>query len=99
MMTELLDFAEQTVHVAGIFAQQAAFEHQGVFGSGQVTDFTPTANPLVGIDANDTKVPVIPAHRGNPHIGNLEVARVRRALDVIFGARSAHLLFAFFQAT
>ncbi len=76
VMAELLDFAEQTIDVAGIFAQQAAFEHQSVFGGGQVTDFAPTANPLVGIDADDAKVPVVPAHRGNPHIGDFEVARV-----------------------
>ena len=77
MVTKLLDFAEQTIDVAGIFAQQATFEHQGVFGRGQVTDFAPTTNPLVGVDADNAKVPVVPAHRGNPHISNLEVARVR----------------------
>ena len=73
MVPELLDFAEQAVHVAGIFAEQAALEHQRILGRGQVTHFAPTANALIGVDADNAKVPMIPPYRSNAHVGDFEI--------------------------
>ena len=97
VVTELLDLAEQAIDVAGVFAQQTALEHQRVLGRRQVTDFAPATDTLIGIDADDAERPVVPADGGDAHVGDFEVARVRRTPDVIFGT-IAHFLLAFFHA-
>ena len=77
MVTELLDLAEQAVDITGVFAQQTALEHQRILGRCQVTDLAPTADTLIGIDADDTECPMIPPDGGDAHVGDFEVARVR----------------------
>ena len=50
MAAKLLDAPEQSIDVAGVFAQQAALEHQRIGGAGAVAHFAQSDNALIGVD-------------------------------------------------
>ena len=72
---KLLDLLENLLHVARIFAQQPAFQHQRVVGTGSVAHLTPAHQTLVGVDANDGAAKRNPAQNGHPHVRNFQVRR------------------------
>ena len=50
MKPELLDFAEDSLHVAGVFSKQAALEHQRITDTGAVSYLPESRDALIGID-------------------------------------------------
>ncbi len=72
LAAKLLEFAEQAIHVARVFAQQAAFEHQGVGLAGAIAHFAQAVNALVGIDADDGVGHRSAFNRRDPKIGDLQ---------------------------
>jgi hypothetical protein len=61
MMTELFDLAKDFIHIAGILADQPAFEHQCVCFARTVTHFAIATQALIRINADDGKPPPMPA--------------------------------------
>ena len=103
MMAELLDLAKDLVDVAGIFAEDAALEHQCVGLATPVPHLTVPGDPLVGVNANEVRPPQF----CGPHIGDLKIGRMGMDLYPIgnlgvaipyFGS-GFHWLLPFFQKT
>jgi hypothetical protein len=83
VVAELLDLAEQLVHVARILADQPALEHQRVALAGTVTDLAVAAEPLVGVDPDDARPERHAYQGGDAKVGDAQVGRVGMGGDLI----------------
>ena len=64
----LADPAEQLFDVAGIFAENAAFQHFRVYAVAAAAHLTETGDALVGVDFHQSAV-----HRGDDHVRETNV--------------------------
>ena len=77
LAAELLDLAEQAIHVAGVLAEQTALEHRGIGGRRAVADLAHADQALIGINFDQNAV-----HRGRrdmrkANVGDLQLAGAR----------------------
>ncbi len=75
MKAKLLDFAKNSLHVAGIFSKQAALEHQRVTDTGTVSHFPESRDALIGIDPQQRPAPVVMTHDGKAEVGDFQFRR------------------------
>ena len=81
--SELLYFAENFVDVAGIFTQNATFEHQCISLRRAVANLAQAINPLICIDANHRAGHRRAGHRGYAQVGNFELGRFGSGVGVL----------------
>src|SRR4029079_3657269 len=83
---ELLDRPKDHVHIAGVLAQQHAFELERVLFMAGVAHFAQAIHALVSVDPNDWVI-VVACDHCDAHVGDLKVARPRESanslLDVL----------------
>ena len=72
MKAKLFDFAENFVDIAGVFAQNAALQHERVGLGCAVADFAQTVDALVGVDADDRTSHRRAGKSGDSQVGNFE---------------------------
>jgi hypothetical protein len=65
---KLLDAAEKLIHVAGIFAEEAGFEHQGIGCAGCVAHFSVANKALVCVHLDERAVLGSAREIGNANI-------------------------------
>ena len=82
---ELLDLVKDPIHVAGIFSQQPAFEHQGIGLAGGVPHLAKAGYALIGVDAQQRAALRRPHNVHKPQIGDLQRTRCG-------ASRIAHML-------
>ena len=80
---ELLDFAKNLVHAAGVFAQNDTLQHQSIILARAVADFAESVDALIRIDANDRASHRRANNRGDPHVGDLQLGRLGIGVDVL----------------
>lgn len=98
-MAKLFNLAKNSVEIAGIFAQQAALEHQCIGRAATVAHLAVATNSLVRIQANNRRAhaPRFGAERrarhtaNDAHIANPEFGRTRMGVDIRFYSIS-HML-------
>ena len=54
MVPELLDFAKDLVHTAGVLAHHQPFQLHDVVAAGAIAIFADTVDSLVGVESNET---------------------------------------------
>ena len=75
MKPELLDFAEDSLHVAGVFSKQAALEQQCITNAGAVSNLPEPRDALIGIDPQQRPTPVVMTHDGKAEVGDFQFRR------------------------
>jgi hypothetical protein len=83
-MPELLDFPENLVDVAGILADQPAFQEERVGLARPIAHLAVTGYALVGIDPDDAGPERDAREIGHAEVGYLQIARARVAADPVF---------------
>ena len=73
---ELLESAEDFFDIAGVFAEDAAFEHGGVGSAGGVADFAVADESLVGVDFDEGAALGCAVDVGEADISDFEVGGV-----------------------
>ena len=71
---ELFDFPEDFIHIAGVFAQNPAFQHQGVGLAGSIPDFAVAADALIGHDLQNGAALGRAVNIHEAHIGDFQIA-------------------------
>ena len=79
-VAELLDGAEDHVHVAGVLAQEHALELERILRVPRVAHLADAVDALVGVDAHD-RIVIVAAHHGQAHVGDLEIGRAGIGVD------------------
>ena len=82
MMAELLDAAEDLVDVAGVLAQDAALEHQGIALAAAIAHLAIAHQALVGVDL-DQRAGHGGADVGDAHVGDAQFGGFGVRVDVI----------------
>ena len=74
---ELLYLAKNFVHIAGVFAENAAFEHQGIGLAGSIAHLVEAGDALVCVDAQDGAAlgRAIDVHKA--HVRDAQIGRGR----------------------
>src|SRR5471032_2855207 len=80
---ELLDPAENLVHVAGVFIEDAAFQHERVVLAGAIAHFAQAIDALVGIDADDGARHGRAADGEHPQVRDLQSRGLGIRIDVL----------------
>jgi hypothetical protein len=75
MKAKLLDFAKDSLHVAGIFSKQAALEHQRITDTGAVSYLPESCDALIGVDPQQRPTPVVMTHDGKAEVGDFQFRR------------------------
>ncbi len=73
---ELLDAPENLLHVAGVFAEDAALEHGRVSPAGGIADFAVAHNALVGVDLDQRAAFRRAVDVGKTHVGDFKTSGV-----------------------
>lgn len=73
---ELLELTEDTIHIAGVFAEKAALEHQRIGLARSITYLSKSGNTLIGIDTQDRAALRRAINIHEPQIGDLQLCRV-----------------------
>ena len=82
VMPELLDPAEDPIHVARIFAQDAALEQQRKARAGAIAHLPVAGEALIGVDANDRAAERRPDDVGDAHVGDAQLGGMRMAVEI-----------------
>ena len=82
MTAKLTDAAEDLLDVQGIFAHDAALEHQGVGGGGGVTHLAVARNALIGVDTQKNTMFRHAVDLRDAQVGDAKVARRGGCADV-----------------
>jgi hypothetical protein len=83
VVAELLDPAEQPVDVAGVLAEEAALQHEGVVLAGAIANLAQAVDPLVGIDADQRTRHGRARHGGHAKVRDLQLGRLGIGVDVL----------------
>ena len=85
MSAELLDLAKDSIDVAGVLAQYAALECQGVLLARPVTNFTEPNKPLIGVNLDDRATEWRIFDGRNAQVGDLQLRRPRHLIHALHG--------------
>ena len=76
MKAKLLDFTEDSLHVAGVFSKQATLEHQRITDTGAVSYLPEPRDALIGIDPQQRPTPVVMTHDGKAEVSDFQFRRL-----------------------
>lgn len=81
MAAELFDAAEDLVDVAGIHAQDARLEHEGIARVGSVAHLSESHDALVGVELDQRATHRRVLDVGDAEVGDFEIRRPRHLVD------------------
>ena len=81
MAAKLLNPPEELIHVAGIFPQQTALEHEGIGAAGSVPHLAVAYDPLIGIDLQERAVLGSAVDVSDPDVGNFQLGGMGTGAD------------------
>ena len=81
MAAELLDLAENFIHIAGVLTQNAAFEHQSIGLAGGVPHLAVACDPLIGFNFQNRAALGRAVDINESHIRNFQIRRAGAGID------------------
>ena len=81
MAAELFDLAENFIHIAGILAQNAAFEHQSIGLTGSIPYLAVACDSLIGFNFQNCAALGRAVDINEPHIRNFQIRRAGAGID------------------